>query len=147
MAIAPGPRVLSIRQPWAWAICTGRKKVENRTWNTPYRGTVYIHASSRTDWNQADWIEETFRIRVPDELTNSAVVAVAELRDVGDVVTGRKGKRFGRWFEGPYGFVLANVRTLRKPIRMNGQLGLFRASNQLQKRVQSQLSRKSAGRR
>lgn len=45
MAIAPGPRVLSIKPPYAWAILIGRKKVENRSWNTPYRGTVFIHAS------------------------------------------------------------------------------------------------------
>lgn len=44
-----GPRVLSLKQPWAWAVATGRKKVENRSWSTPYRGTVYIHASKKLD--------------------------------------------------------------------------------------------------
>jgi ASCH domain len=141
MAIAPGPRVLSIRQPWAWAIAGGRKKVENRSWDTPYRGTVYIHASSRTESNQIDWIRDTFRIRVPNDLPNSAIVAVAELRDV---VTRRHAKRFGRWFEGPYGFVFTNVRALRVPIRMHGKLGLFAA---LKKRVERQVRPTKRGRR
>src|SRR4051794_18968482 len=44
---APAPRVLSLKQPWAWAVSAGKKKVENRSWNTPYRGTVYIHASTK----------------------------------------------------------------------------------------------------
>lgn len=100
MAIAPGPRVLSVRQPWAWAIASGRKRVENRSWNTPYRGTVYIHASSRTEASQINWIRETFRIQVPESLPNSAIIAVAELKDV---VQRRHAKRFGRWFEGRCG--------------------------------------------
>jgi hypothetical protein len=136
MALTPGPRVLSIRQPWAWAIATGRKKVENRSWNTPYRGTVYIHASSRTEKCQNEWLYKTFRIRVPDEFKNSAVIAVAELTDV---VTGRNGNRFGRWFDGKYGFVLSNVKALRKPVTMHGKLGLFRASSSLQRRVEKQV--------
>src|SRR5687768_5495626 len=109
MALTPGPRVLSIRQPWAWAIATGRKRVENRSWNTPYQGTVYIHASSQTEKFQNAWLYKTFRLRVPDDLPNSAIVAVAELKDV---VTGSRGKPFGRWFEGKYGFVLSNVKVL-----------------------------------
>jgi hypothetical protein len=109
MAIVPGPRVLSIRQPWAWAIACGRKKVENRLWQTPYRGTVYIHASSNVDRYGADWIRRTFRIRVPDDLPRGAVIAVGTLVEV---VTRKRGARYGRWFEGPYGLVFANVRPL-----------------------------------
>src|SRR5204863_4540171 len=40
-----GPRIPSLRQRWAWAVAAGRNQMENRTWSTPYRGTVYIHAS------------------------------------------------------------------------------------------------------
>lgn len=36
-------KTLSIRQPWATAICCGLKDVENRTWSTDYRGRVLIH--------------------------------------------------------------------------------------------------------
>lgn len=37
-------RVLTVRQPWAWAIVHGGKLIENRTWLTHYRGPVAIHA-------------------------------------------------------------------------------------------------------
>lgn len=39
-------RVLTVRQPWAWAIIHGGKDVENRTRNIAgdYRGPVAIHA-------------------------------------------------------------------------------------------------------
>jgi hypothetical protein len=139
MAIAPGPRVISIRQPWAWAIASGRKKVENRTWQTPYRGPVYIHASSNPDANAAEWIRRQFRVTVPDDLQRCAVVAVADLTDV---VTRKRAKRFGKWFEGPYGFVLTNVRPLRTPVRTLGKLGLFRPSPALKRSVEEQSRRR-----
>lgn len=37
---------LSVKQPWASLICYGIKDVENRTWQTNYRGRLYIVASS-----------------------------------------------------------------------------------------------------
>jgi hypothetical protein len=135
VAILPGPRVLSIRQPWAWAIASGRKKVENRKWSTQYRGTVYIHASSRLDRHGMDWIRREFRITVPENLPQGAVVAVAELKDV---VTRRQAARFGKWFRGPYGFVLTNVRPLQAPVRTLGKLGLYRPSPVLVRSVEKQ---------
>lgn len=38
-------RVLSVQQPWADGLCLGWKPVENRTWQTPHRGQLWIHAS------------------------------------------------------------------------------------------------------
>ena len=40
-------KVLSILQPWASLIVLGHKKIETRSWNTKYRGEIYIHASSK----------------------------------------------------------------------------------------------------
>ncbi len=42
-------RALTIRQPWAWAITCGLKRVENRTWSTNYRGPLLIHAGKTVD--------------------------------------------------------------------------------------------------
>ena len=50
-------KTLSIRQPWASLIVKGFKDVENRSWRTPIRGEIAIHASaSKTedDWDD-DW--------------------------------------------------------------------------------------------
>lgn len=43
----PEVRILTVRQPWAWAIVQGGKDVENRTRNIAgdYRGLVAIHAA------------------------------------------------------------------------------------------------------
>jgi len=44
-------RVLTVRQPWAWAIVHGGKDIENRTRNLAgtYRGPVAIHAGRELD--------------------------------------------------------------------------------------------------
>lgn len=39
-------RALSIRQPWASLIASGRKTVELRSWTTKYRGPVLILAGT-----------------------------------------------------------------------------------------------------
>lgn len=37
-------KALTVRNPWAWAIINAGKDVENRSWQTEYRGQVFIHA-------------------------------------------------------------------------------------------------------
>lgn len=46
----PSVRCLSIRQPFVELILRGIKKVENRSWFTPYRGWLAIQASKNTSW-------------------------------------------------------------------------------------------------
>lgn len=44
--------VLTVRNPWAWAILHG-KPVENRTWEMKHRGPLWLHAGSRSRWDPA----------------------------------------------------------------------------------------------
>lgn len=133
-AFAPqsGPRILSLKQPWAWAVAAGKKRVENRTWSTPYRGTVYIHASGKLDRAGVDWLRQQTSLKPPSDFVHGAVVAVV---DIVDVVTKREAATFAPWFSGPYGFVLTRIRRLRTPVLEKGRLGLARASDDLQRRV------------
>ena len=68
----------------------------------------------------------------PAESIHGAVVAVVEIVDV---LTPPEAAAFAPWFFGPYGFVLANIRTLRTPVPEKGRLGLARASDDLRRRV------------
>ena len=49
----PGTRelltVLTVQQPWASLLISGRKDIENRSWNTRHRGLLVIHAAKRID--------------------------------------------------------------------------------------------------
>lgn len=40
-------KAISIWQPWASAIAVGSKRIETRSWETSYRGSLLIHASKR----------------------------------------------------------------------------------------------------
>jgi ASCH domain len=133
-----GVRVLSIQQPWAWAIVEGHKPVENRTWTTRYRGPVLIHAGVTVRGPEIEYLRDEFRLKPPSrfEIDRGCIVGVAELVDV---VTRKNAKRYGRWFLGPYGLVLRNAVALRKPVKVKSQLGLYRPTAALLARVNRQL--------
>lgn len=123
-------RVLSVRQPWAWALIFGGKDIENRYWTTKYRGPLVIHASkgmTRKEYDIArEYMLEGVGIpRVPnrDELNLGAVIGVVDLVDVVE-------ESDSPWFEGPeifgkknYGWVITNPKPV-VPVTHKGGLGL-----------------------
>lgn len=120
-------KALSIRQPWAWLICHGGKDVENRTWQTYYRGWVLIHAGkvmSRAEYDEAmDWVVTNKGIPLGFPPPSSKVFGrggiVGVMRIVGCVQRSRSP-----WFVGPWGFEIADARPLPFwPCR--GALGFF----------------------
>jgi hypothetical protein len=88
------------------------KRIENRTWQTHYRGPLAIHRSG----------------------PGGCIVAVADLVDVIDLdallATEPTDSEWpwdeeqDRWLVGPYCWLLSNVR-LVDPIPMRGRLGLW----------------------
>jgi hypothetical protein len=42
-------KTLSIKNPWAYLICSGEKDIENRSWPTSYRGKLLIHVPAKYD--------------------------------------------------------------------------------------------------
>jgi hypothetical protein len=42
-------KVITVKQPWASLIVEGLKDIENRTWQTKYRGRVLIHSAVKPD--------------------------------------------------------------------------------------------------
>lgn len=69
-------KALTICQPYADLIARGEKRVENRTWSTSYRGTLYIHAGKSLQWLKLDKGEKP-----PAGMVFGAIVAIAVLRD------------------------------------------------------------------
>ena len=107
---------LSIKQPWAWLIVHGGKDIENRTWPTRYRGVVLIHSGKKFDGRRDEW--DWPDIKRPIDFDMGGIVGQAEIVDC-------VSSHPSRWFEGPFGFVLRDVRWLPfRPCR--GALGFFR---------------------
>lgn len=116
-------RALSIWQPWAWLIVNGHKDIENRTWKLDYRGPLIIHAGKKMGQEQLDdvmWVQHTFpHIRMPP-IRSMHFGGIVGVVDVTACVTQSDSK----WFNGPFGFVLAKQREIPF-VAMNGKLGLF----------------------
>lgn len=111
-------KALSIRQPWAHLIVAGIKRVENREWSTAYRGPLLIHAAMRFADMPIAFIEQRYDLRLPPDLPIGCVVGVVDLIDV-------VGDSDDRFFTGPFGFVLANARTLQTPLYCEGRQRIF----------------------
>lgn len=121
-------KALSINQPWAWLIVNGHKAVENRDWNTRYRGEFLIHAGKKFDDDCYLFLEnEEMDIDLPPitELQMGGIVGKARLINTVHIrdkhLVGAKDKP---WFFGQYGFMLENAEPLPfKPCK--GALGFF----------------------
>lgn len=116
-------KAISIRQPWAFAIVELGKDVENRDWQTRYRGPVLIHAAKGCtveEFNSAatfiGWDKMRYGV-LPRDYERGGIVGRAEIIDCVEHMD-------SRWFFGRYGFVLRNAEPLPfQPCR--GQLGFF----------------------
>src|SRR5262245_40463040 len=47
--LVDAPLALSVRQPWAELIMSGRKTIEVRSWAAEYRGVLWIHTGVNVD--------------------------------------------------------------------------------------------------
>lgn len=131
-------KVLSVRQPWAWAICDGfalldgtliKKDIENRTWWTSYRGFVLIHSGKQWHSTGRDelaselWQRYCETIEIPRDMRRGGIVGMARIVNC---VSYHESK----WFEGPYGFVLEDQKPLPfLPCR--GRQGLFSFTDEI----------------
>lgn len=136
MPIAAGPRILSVRQPLAWAIMAGKKKIENRNWSTAYRGLVLIHAAKTFSKRDVQEMRDDFGFRVPDDLPRGAIIGACTLKDV---IAKDREHLYSPWFIGPYGFVLSRPRRLPRPIPLVGRLGLWQAPPDVMRKVRRQI--------
>jgi hypothetical protein len=75
--------VLTIRQPWAWAIIHGGKDVENRSWSTKHRRPLLIHAGSAFEPRGYETVQQlaTQQPPPPSELIHGAIIGVVGLVD------------------------------------------------------------------
>ena len=116
-------KALSLTQPMAWAIFNG-KDVENRTWQTKYRGRVYIHASQGFNKEHYQWIARNenrlvCQLPQPEELIHGAIIGEVTVVDC----VRHHGSRWA--FEDQWQFVLEDATLYEKPIPCKGALNFF----------------------
>lgn len=132
-------KALTILQPWADCICYHGKRVENRTWPPPtllVGERIAIHAGKRflgedvvLATRLAHQASSTILL-VADPMRLGAVVATAVL--AGFITRdrppssyenrmGMDSERRSRWFFGPFGWVLRDVKVLEEPVPCRGR--------------------------
>ncbi len=119
-------KALSLKQPFAELIVSGRKTIEIRKWNTKFRGEFFIHASKNPDKKAM----EKFGF---GELPLGCLVGKAKIDNVKKYIDENefikdKGKHLADISYGNYGFILKNAERI-KEIQCGGKLGFWDISN------------------
>ena len=119
---------LSIRQPWAWAIVSAGKDIENRCWseNNPARrfsGPFCIHAAqgmTKGEYEDAARFMNGIGIRCPamEALPRGGIVGTARLIEI-------VRHSDSPWFMGSSGLVLKDAKAVDF-IPAKGKLGFFK---------------------
>ena len=119
-------KCLSISQPFADLIISGRKIIELRNWNTNFRGEFLIHVPIKIK------IEDCKRLKITKKLVTGAIIGKAELYDVKKYNSSKEVKMDQKFHlasknfqDKTFGFKIKNVKQLRIPIPWKGQLGFF----------------------
>jgi hypothetical protein len=128
-------RALSIRQPWAWAVAAGLKRVENRSWRVSYRGPLAIHAARVVETQAYARCESLAGQPVPSHLATGAVIAMAHLVDI-------VMRSDDPWFEGPWGWLLDDVVPLC-PVQCVGSNNLFALPDDIEQAVRHQMRKRA----
>lgn len=107
-------------QPWAWLIIHGGKTIENRGWDTRFRGRFLIHAAKRAtldgQYAVRQWVGQnvgwSVRVPFPQEasvLCKGGIIGAVTLVDVLPPTS----KPSHPWhMAGQFGFVLADPEPL-----------------------------------
>lgn len=154
--MTPEPlKIISLLQPWASAIPLGLKSFETRSWKTPWRGRIAIHASKGWTRQQSEYfygfptMREAFReIGVNDHrsLPLGRIVAtarIAEVLETGNMQTGPgpydwqisdRERAFGDYTPGRYAWKLEDIKAVDGPY-LKGRLGLWLATDGLAKAI------------
>jgi hypothetical protein len=130
-----GPiKALTIIQPFAELISMREKLVENRTWYTAHRGPLAMHAGKGQSYagQSVDQLARAYDIN-PKTLVYGAIIAIADLIDCIKLESARKLSdthplgwvKNHKHANGPYCWVLGNIKPLSQPIYTRGAQGLW----------------------
>ena len=119
-------KCLSVSQPFADLIISGKKNIELRNWNTNFRGEFLIHSPIKIRK------EDCKRLKIETKLVTGAIVGKAELFQVKKYESNKEIKMdqkshlsSKKFHDKTFGFLLKNPKSLRIPIPWKGQLGFF----------------------
>ena len=139
-------KTLSLLQPWASLVVFGAKEIETRSWSTPYRGPLLIHASK----GKAGEIfagELPFKKYIADfkKLPFGSIIGKVTLTDVVRIGTGSlsylkdetlnkltmEEKAFGDYSPGRFAWIFKDPICFKNLMGVRGSLSLWEFNENL----------------
>lgn len=121
-------KAITIKQPWASLIVHGIKNIENRSWQTNFRGRVLIHSSAKGDIAKFGCLQPNQRLKVLNtpmsricfnDLPFGSIIGSVEIVDCVQ-------NHPSIWADkGVYNWVLTNPILFPEPIPVKGKLSLW----------------------
>lgn len=132
-------KTITVLQPWAWLLATGKKRCETRSWKTNYRGEILIHAGKK---NMTNIMRQTFFEAMymkqagvfNTEMITEAIIGKANLVNcvrIDEAMRELIKKQhfdeyaFGYFSPGRYAWVMENPVLFDTPIPARGYQGLW----------------------
>lgn len=136
---------LSMHQPWASLLVHGIKTHEGRTWETPYRGKLWIHAAAHQPADCSE-IEEHYRSYLPVGGSFPAHYPTKVLLGYVFVVDCLDKESYDAQYteperreDSPFTFICVEPKALLFPLPMVGQHKLFTLENKIHTAAKKQL--------
>lgn len=139
---------LSLREPWLTAVLDLGKRIENRRWNTNFRGRFWLHAAKAMTRKEYDegciFIEEQAMLKPPvrSQLRPQGIAGCATLHRVVAPGTDQQAEstQFDEWWmPWQFGFVLVDVIKLPRVIPCVGALGFFKLPADVEEQAREML--------
>jgi ASCH domain. len=119
-------KALTIRQPWAELIVSGRRAFEVRNWKPDYSGWILVHAGKKFDEEAASRLNLSAA-----ELTFGAIIGKVHIDDCIEFTQESwenlrpQHLEWADFQPGTFGWHLSHAIKFERPIPWSGSLGLF----------------------
>lgn len=102
-------KAISLHQPWASMIASGKKTIETRSWPTAYRGDLLIVSTRRP---------------VVPGCPMGKALCIGELYDCRPMGFRDEAAACCQWYEGAFAWLLRNIRPI-EPFTVKGSQGFY----------------------
>lgn len=101
-------KAISLKQPWANLVASGKKTIETRKWTTKYRGDLIVCSSQN-----------------PKIEPFGKALCIVELYDIKPMTKAHEKNACVKIYPRANAWFLRNIRPLKKLIPVKGSLGIF----------------------
>ena len=101
-------KAISLKQPWANLVASGKKTIETRKWTTNYRGDLVICSSKKPNISPAGY-----------------ALCIVELYDIKPMTKDHEKAACIKVYPGAFSWFLRNLKPIKPIFPVKGQLGIF----------------------